>query len=60
MNRITLFLLTFAISINILLIIVEVTSEKTLHLCANGFNRVDPYPFPLWWLHRGCQESETK
>jgi len=60
MNRITLFLLTFAISINILLIIVEVTSTKTLHLCNNvvtgDFN---PYWFTLNLLRRGCYTSET-
>ena len=66
MNRITLFLLTFAITINILLIIVEVTSEKTLHLCTNQFNAGgNAFPgsfyfnffstqFSIDYIRRGC------
>jgi len=69
MNRITLFLLTFAISINILLIIVEVTSKNTLHLCTNQFNAGgDAFPglynfftttFTIDFIHRGCYSSEV-
>lgn len=66
MNRITLFLLSFAISINILLIIVEVTSENTLHLCTNAFN--SPYTgpasfsytfMPIDMIRRGCYSSSV-
>ena len=64
MNRITLFLLAFAISINILLIIVEVTLEATLHLCTNAFNSPNQYAsnhgISLDLIRRGCYDSATK
>lgn len=67
MNRITLFLLSFAITINILLIIVEVTNENTLHLCRNYFNdNTSPeavlftsYTGLVYELRRGCYSSST-
>ncbi len=67
MNRITLFLLTFAIFINVLLIIVEVTLEATLHLCPNAFNdngsptaqRLFSLGFTMDMIRRGCYSSAT-
>lgn len=60
MNRITLFLLAFAISINILLIIVEATNEATLHLCRNALNTYPTYSgVPTSYFRRGCYSSET-
>lgn len=50
MNRITLVLLIFALVMNVLLIVVEVTDVSTLNLCAAG----EPES------HGGCYAGEAK
>eukprot|EP00041_Stephanoeca_diplocostata_P023697 m.587834 g.587834 ORF g.587834 m.587834 type:complete len:1039 (+) comp22358_c0_seq2:242-3358(+) len=48
MNNITLFLLCFAVIMNVLLVIVEVTDTSTLHLCKDNIEI------------QGCSTSESK
>jgi len=48
MNKITLFLLVFAVVMNVLLVIVEVTEKETLHVCNNGEEI------------QGCSKSESR
>ena len=62
MNRITLFLLTFAILINILLIIVEATLNRTLHLCSDAFggNSGFSYITTTDLFLRGCYATESR
>ncbi len=48
MNRITLGLLIFAVVMNVLLVIVEVTNEETLVLCGKDGQ------------YGGCYTSKTK
>jgi hypothetical protein len=49
MNRITLFLLAFALFMNILLVIVEITTPSTLNKCKNGAYEI-----------QGCTKSEAR
>eukprot|EP00047_Mylnosiga_fluctuans_P001399 m.220119 g.220119 ORF g.220119 m.220119 type:complete len:1059 (+) comp10313_c0_seq1:1841-5017(+) len=63
MNRITLFLLTFAILINVLLIIVEATLTRTLHICSSSIDGDAQYytgiPLLEDFFRRGCQDTES-
>ncbi len=63
MNRITLFLLTFAILINVLLIIVEATLTRTLHLCPSSVSNGSGSFMGLLFstiFQRGCYSTESK